>query len=119
MDESHDLRSLTIAPGVIETIIMLAILEVEGIAAVGSKPTAQGVFSSLGKKQVTPGIMIYEDDDQVIVDAHVQVFYGYRLTDIAESVRVAVVNALESQANIDVAAVNVTIDAIQFSGQQL
>ena len=114
MDESNDLDGLTIAPGVIETIIMLAVLEVEGVAAVGSKPPASGVLPTLGKKQATPGITICEEGDRVVVDVCVQVCYGYRLTDIARSVRTAVVNALESQANIEASVVNVTIDAISF-----
>ena len=116
MDESIDIKSLTIAPGVIETIIALAITEVDGVATVGVRPSPGGVIAALGKKHATSGIVIYEDDEQVIVDVHVQVFYGYRLLDIAEQIRSSVTNALKAQANIDAAAVNVTIDAIQFSG---
>ena len=116
MDESIEVKSLTIAPGVIETIVALAVAEVDGVAALGSRTSPGGIISSLGKKHATSGILIYEEDAQVIVDVHVQVFYGYRLLDIAEQIRASVADALEGQANIEVAAVHVTIDAIQFSG---
>ena len=116
METSKDLCSPSIAPGVVETIVALAISEVDGVALVGVKPSPGLLISILGKKRATPGILIYEEDDQIIVDVHIQVFYGYRLGEIAEAVRSAVVDALESQANIEVAAVNVAIDAIQFSG---
>jgi len=116
METNPSSRSLTIAPGVIETIVALSIAQVDGVATVGTKPPPGGIISSRGRRHVTPGILIYEEDDQVVVDAHIQVFYGYRLPDIAAAVRSAVSDALEGQANIQVAAVNVTIDAIQFSG---
>ena len=116
MSENLELRNLTIAPGVVETIVSLAIAEVEGIAAVGVRQSPSGLIAALNKKQAMPGILIYEEDDQVIVDVHVQVFYGYRLAVIVENVRSAVVDAMCSQASIDVSKVNVTIDAIQFSG---
>ena len=116
MDESGAAHHLTIAPGVVETIVSVAVAAVEGVASVGSRQTPSGIISAISKKCVTPGILIYEEDDQVIVDVHVQVFYGYRLPAIAESIRIAVANALESQANVEVALVNVTVDAIQFSG---
>ena len=114
MEANTSSRSFTIAPGVIETIVALAIAQVDGVAVVGTKPMSGGFISSRSRKHVTPGILIYEEDEQVIVDAHVQVLYGYRLPDIAYSIRGAVADALESQANIEVATVNVTIDAIQF-----
>ena len=116
MDENQGLNGLTIAPGVIETIVTLAILEVDGVATVGAKASPSGIFPSFGRKNTPPGILIYSEDDEVIVDAQVQVLYGYRLYDIAEGIRTAVANALQSQANIDVASVNVTIDGIQFAG---
>jgi len=116
MNENLMLRNLTIAPGVIETIVALAIAEVEGVAAVGTKQSPGGLVAALNKKQMLPGILIYEEDDQVVVDAHVQVFYGYRLPDIVESIKLAVVDALQTQASIEVSMVHVTIDAIQFSG---
>jgi len=115
MSDDLKSRSLTIAPGVIETIVALSIAEIEGVAMVGTKQIPSGILFSPGRKGVIPGVEVYEIDDQVVVDAHVQVFYGYRLADIAESIRAAVSDALESQVNIEVSSVNVTIDAIQFS----
>jgi len=108
------LRNLTIAPGVVETIVTLAILEVEGIASVGTRQAPSGFFAALSKKQDIPGVLIYEEDNEVVVDVHIQVFYGYRLPEIVDNVRVAVVAALRTQASIEVSIVNVTIDAIQF-----
>ncbi|MCL1890607.1 MAG: Asp23/Gls24 family envelope stress response protein [Coriobacteriia bacterium] len=116
MEQYAELSGFTIAPGVIETIVGLAASEVEGVAQVGSPQTPGNLIASLSKRHPTPGIFIYGENDQVIVDVHVQVLYGYRLVSIAADIREAVADALESQVSIDVSEVNVTVDGIQFAG---
>ncbi|MDR2493137.1 MAG: Asp23/Gls24 family envelope stress response protein [Coriobacteriales bacterium] len=110
---------LTIGPGVVETIIALAAVKVDGVATVGGRGPAAGASRGLlasifGKRASTSGVAVFENDDKVIVEVCVQVLYGYRLPDIAEGIRLAVADALSSQASMTVDAVNVTIDGIQF-----
>ncbi|MDR2108701.1 MAG: Asp23/Gls24 family envelope stress response protein [Coriobacteriales bacterium] len=109
-------QGLTIAPGVVETIISLAVQQVEGVAGL-STITAEGVLKALRAQRPSPGVLVLaEDDGRLIVDVHLQVFYGYPLPEIAAAVRHAVADALSSQVSIQVSEVNVVIEAIQFAG---
>jgi uncharacterized alkaline shock family protein YloU len=115
MTAIEESKRLTIAPGVVESIISLAVLEVEGVASVAT-PTTDVFMRILGRRRIYPGILVLEEDGQIIVDVHVHAVYGYRLPDVAEAIREAVADALFSQVGTVVSVVNVTIEGIQFPG---
>jgi uncharacterized alkaline shock family protein YloU len=108
-------EGLTIAPGVIETILSLSVAQVDGIAQVGSSRLSRGFISALGKKHPAQGIILLADDDGgITVAVHVQIFYGYRLQEVAEKVRHAVLDTLSGQIGVEVQSVDVYVDGIQF-----
>jgi uncharacterized alkaline shock family protein YloU len=106
---------IIIAPGVVETIVALAVSQVDGVAAVGAK-NPSGIISAIAKKHAVNGVLILEEDGQIAVDLHVSVFYGFKLQEIATHIREAVADALLGQACIEIAVVNITIDGIVFAG---
>ncbi|MDR1082850.1 MAG: Asp23/Gls24 family envelope stress response protein [Coriobacteriales bacterium] len=115
IDEKLMNEGLAIAPGVVETIVSLAVCQVDGVAQVGAPSLSNSFASAFRKWHPAQGILIMADDDeQITVAVHVQVFYGYRLQEVAEGVRGAVVDALYGQVGIEVASVDVFIDGIQF-----
>ncbi|MDR2586972.1 MAG: Asp23/Gls24 family envelope stress response protein [Coriobacteriales bacterium] len=115
MDEKLMDEGLTIAPGVIETIVSLAVAQVDGVARVCAPRLSRGVISALGRKHPAQGILIMADDDeQIIVAVHVHVFYGYRLQEVADKIRLAVADTLSGQVGIDAASVDVYVDGVQF-----
>ena len=105
--------NVTIAPGVIETIIALAVSQVDGVASVGGR-NQSGRFGGNSKKYGVPGVLILEDEGQIKVDLHVQAYYGYRVQELGQKIRAAVADALLSQACISVDSVDVAIDGIAF-----
>jgi len=108
-------EGLTIAPGVVETIISLAVGQIEGVAQVGATGLPSSFKSALKRKQQTHGIIIMADDDnQITVAVHVYIYYGFRLQEVAEQIRFTVFNTLAGQVGIDVARVDVYVDGIQF-----
>ena len=106
---------LTIAPGVVETIVALAVRQIDGVAQVKAPSFSNSLASALNKKLPAQGIIIMADDDgQITVAVHVQIYYGYCLQDVAEKIRLSVVETLEGQVGIEVASVDVFVDGIQF-----
>ena len=105
----------TIAPGVAETIIAVAVSDVDGVANVGNS----GPMSSLtaiysGRLPKTSGIdLVIDDEKSVSVSFPIQIYYGYRLSDVAEKVRKAVVNSLKAQLSLNVNKIDIQIDGIQ------
>lgn len=108
---------MALAPGVVETIVSIAVSEVEGVAQVGSAGAAnRGIRSAFGAKPSTQGIEItVGDDDLLCVSVRMDVYYGYALPDLAAKVREAVADAVASQVGMQVGSVDVYIDGIQFA----
>lgn len=108
-----NLEGMALAPGVLETIISIAVAEVEGVASLG--PASSGIRSMLGGKQSPQGIeVICDEDESLKVAVHVDAYYGTVLPDLAEKIRTAVVDAAAIQVGVEIAAVDVYIDGIQF-----
>ena len=108
-------EGLTIAPGVVETIVSLAVGQIEGVAQVRASGLPNSFMSALNRKQQAHGIIIMADDDkQITVAVHVYIYYGFRLQEVAEKIRRTVFDTLAGQVGIEVARVDVYIDSIQF-----
>ena len=107
---------MAIAPNVVETIVTMAVRDVEGVAGLVSDPT--GGFLSLlsGGKPAAQGVAVdVDENDKLHISLRLEVNSGYVLPDIAANVRKAVADAIAMQVGIDVGAVAVFVDAIKFS----
>ena len=108
-----NVEGMALAPGVVETIVSIAVSEVEGVACVGS---AGGIRAVFGQKPSTQGIEItVNEDDKLAVAVRIEVYYGFVLPEVASSLRQAVADAVASQVGVEVASVDVYIDGIQFA----
>lgn len=106
---------MALAPGVVETIVSIAVGEVEGVASIGPSATS-GLRSVFGSKPSTQGIDITVDDDEKLnISIRVDVYYGYVLPDLAANIRQAISDAVTSQVGIPVGSVDVFIDGMQFA----
>ena len=112
MTDQMNVEGLSIAPGVMETIISVAASEVDGVASLGSFATS-GIRSMLASKP--SGIETkMGDDSKLSVAVHVEVYYGYVLPELAAQLRTAIAEALATQAGVEVSSVDVYIDGLQF-----
>lgn len=106
-------EGMAIAPGVMETIVILAVREVPGVASVGAAPS--GIRSLLAFKQSTQGVNVsVNDDDTVAVEVTLRVQSGHSLEEIAKAVRRAVADAVLTQVGLVVSRVDITVNGIQF-----
>lgn len=111
-----NLEGMAIAPGVVETIVSIAVREVEGVAAVGSAATKGNLRSMLGGKPSTQGIELEVDEGSKLkVATHVDVYFGQVLPEVADRVRTAIADAVASQVGVEVSSVDVYVDGIQFA----
>lgn len=115
MSNELNVDGMSLAPGVVETIISIAANEVEGVASVGSYATS-GLRSMLASKPSTAGIETTTDENgKLLVTLHVEVYHGHVLPDLAASLRQAVADALLVQVGVEVASVDIYVDGIQFA----
>ncbi len=104
-----------ISESVVETIIELAVTEVEGIAAVGGDTSLNAMLKGLFalSPELDPLVIEVNDDGALYVGVHIEVFYGYSLPEVATNVRAAVAVAIESQLGAQVDAVDVFVDSLR------
>lgn len=115
MSTEVSVEGMSLAPGVVETIISLAAKDVEGVASVGTGG-ASGLLSALAQKPSTAGVeTMLDDDGKLVVSLHVEVCYGQVLPELAANLREAISDALLMQAGVEVSAVDIYIDGIQFA----
>lgn len=104
--------AVMISEDVIATIVANAVSEVDGIVGLSVKPGAD-IADMIGKKNWGRGLkVVICENDELQIDCNVNVGYGQSVVIVAKAVQQAVTSALESTANVKVAAVNVNICGI-------
>lgn len=105
-------NGMDIAPDVLDTIVALALNDVEGIASVG---VASSKIRSFFSKQEVQGVTVSQVSDSAIdVSVVLTVFDGYSLNKIASDARKAIADAILSQAGYTVNRVDIHVDGILF-----
>ncbi|MBQ7070861.1 MAG: Asp23/Gls24 family envelope stress response protein [Ruminococcus sp.] len=79
---------------------------VSGMNVYGAK---QGVSAMLNKNDNT-GVIIRQEDDEIVVDLHITVTYGLNVGAVVDSIIHKVNYVLTDQAGVDVKSVNVFVD---------
>ncbi|ANE22382.1 MAG: Asp23/Gls24 family envelope stress response protein [Eggerthellaceae bacterium] len=110
-----NIEGMALAEGVVETIIAIALKDVEGVASVGAPSTTSGLLSAIQQKPSTQGIEVQATEAGTIsVSVRVEVYFGQVLPELANRIRVAVADAVNTQVGINVSNVDVFIDGIRF-----
>lgn len=113
MTNEQHMDNMTLAPGVVDTIISIAASEQDGVASIGTP--AGGFLARIVNRPTTSGIQTrYDADGRIEIVLHVVVEYGHVLPELAGNLRQAVADALLVQAGVEVASIDVFIDGIQF-----
>jgi len=109
------LEGLSVAPGVLDTIVTMAAEAVEGVASLGA-PGLAGLVQKSARKGAARAVDVCVDEDGKLTAAiHLQVIYGHKLKDVANAVQNSVADAVQSQVGVQIAAVDVFVDGIVFS----
>lgn len=116
MTEAQGPDNMTLAPGVVDTIISIAASEVEGVSSIGTP--AGGILARIVNKPSTSGIQTrFDDEGKLEIVLHIVVEYGYVLPELADKLRQAVSDALLVQIGVEVASIDVFIDGMTFEGK--
>lgn len=105
------LEGVDVAPGVLDTIVVLAAEGVDGVACVEATGLAGLMAKSGSKGSVEVGM---EEGGAYDVTLHLSVEHGKPIRTIAAEVQEAVADALLSQTGVPAPTVNVFVDAIVF-----
>lgn len=105
--------SMSLAPGVVDTIISITANGLDGVSSIGTP--AGGFFARLAKRPSTSGIDTkMNDDGKLEITLHLIAKYGFSLTDLAVALREAISEALIVQVGVEVERIDIYVDGIAF-----
>lgn len=110
------INDMAIAPSVVETVVSKAVLGVAGVSKLVA-PVANGIKGIFGSKQTAAQAVAcaVDENNQLRVAVRIEAVYGTPLPELADQVRTAVADAIESQIGLPVGSVDVYVDAMQFN----
>ncbi|MDY0088558.1 MAG: Asp23/Gls24 family envelope stress response protein [Coriobacteriia bacterium] len=111
MSDEITLEGMKIVPSVLDTIVTMAIEDVEGVARSSSGQGLGGLVNRAAGKAVDFALA---EDGRLAISVHIMAIYGTPLKELGTSVKEAVSDAIRSQVGAEVASVDVFIDSIEF-----
>ncbi|MCL2324310.1 MAG: Asp23/Gls24 family envelope stress response protein [Actinomycetia bacterium] len=97
-------EGLSIAPGVLDTMVRLAVEQVKGVAGLGV---------GVRKTALARAVMIEADEEgRLAVAVHVQAWLGEQLRDLGLEIQAAIADALKSQLGVVAERIDVYIDGL-------
>ena len=114
MADEVRIQGLTIAASVIEKVVEMAADSVDSIAGVVLASPVSGFMSSVLGKEPQPFATVSEDGSSLMLSVHVSVYYGHKLTEVADTLRQVIADAVAVQVGVSVSQIDIYIDNITF-----
>ncbi len=105
--------SLLIDDQVIATIAGVSAMECYGIVGMASKNATEGFFELVKKEQLTRGIKVNVKENKVILDLHVIVQFGVKVSVVAENIISKVKYNVENFTGLEVEKVNIYVQGVR------
>lgn len=115
MSEEITLDGIGVAPGVLETIAMVAAEGVDGVAC--TMGTAGGLAGLVQKGSARGVVVQIAEDGALVASVRISANYGRPLREIAGDVQRAVTDALLTHTGQTVESVDVFVDGVLFPEQ--
>ena len=115
--EIEDVGQVQIADEVIAVIAGLAATEVEGVSKMSGNITNE-IVSKLGMKNLSKGVKVTIDGEQVSIVLNLILNYGVSIPKTSQEVQEKVKAAIENMTGLSVTDVNIRIAGIQMEDEQ-
>ena len=114
VDTNRSLGKINISPEAISVIAGATAMECFGVVGMSSRSLQDGIAELfLGRENLTKGIEVRINEEQVILDLYVVVEYGTRINEVAHNVIENVKYAIEDQLGLSVLQVNVNVMGVR------
>ncbi len=114
--KSDQLGEVKIADEVVAIVAGLAATEVEGVSSMAGNITNE-IVSKLGMRNLSKGIQIEVENDEIKVSVAINIAYGYNIPEVSAKVQDKIASAIENMTGLHVAEVNVRIASVDMNGQ--
>lgn len=115
MHEDLPIGKIEVSPRAIASIASDAVLRCYGVVGMAPSTITNGLAEILRVESANRGVEVTVAEDQVIIDLHVVVEYGVRISEVAHNIAESVKFAVERALGMPVAEVNVHIQGLRIS----
>lgn len=110
----QQLGTINISPNTIAMVAGVATMQCFGVVGMASRNLQEGISELLtGKDNLTKGIEVVIDEEQVHLDLYIIVEYGVRIQEVARNVIENVRYAIENQLGLKILKVNIIIQSVR------
>ena len=111
LKEDDSIGAVQIADDVVAMIASLATTEIEGVSAMAGNVTNE-LMSKVGMKNLTKGVKVDVQENNVTVDLAVTMEYGYNIPATCQKVQQKVKAAIENMTGLTCTDVNIRIAGV-------
>jgi uncharacterized alkaline shock family protein YloU len=109
------LGRIEVSPHAISGIAGLAVLESYGVVGMAPKDSREVVAALLPTANFRRGVEARFSNGQVVIDLHVIIEYGTRISEVAQGIKNRVKYVVERDTGLTVARVNVHVQGLRVS----
>lgn len=117
LKEEANVGVVQIADDVVAMIASLATTEVEGVSAMAGNITNE-LMSKVGMKNLTKGVKVDVQENNVVIDLAVTMEYGYNIPATCQKVQAKVKTAVENMTGLNCTDVNIRIAGINMKNEK-
>ena len=110
-----DLGRVIISEELIATLAGVAAVECFGLVGMSSRKLKDGIAELLGRDNLSRGVEVNLEDDQLSVTLNIIVSYGTKIPEVATNVMEKVKYTLEKLTGLTVTEVNVHVQGVRVS----
>ena len=117
LEDLGGVGQVRIADEVVTVIAGLAATEVDGVASMAGNITYD-LVSKLGVKNLSKGVKVNIEDNNVYVDLNLNIEYGKNLVDTCKAVQERVKTTIENMTGMNVPEVNIHIAGVDMEEEK-
>ncbi len=102
-----------ISDEVVATIAGLATTECYGLVGMGVKNAKDGIVELLKRDNLSKGVKIISEDDQIVIDLYIIVEFGTRISTVADNIISKVKYTMETMTGLKVKRVNINVQGVR------
>ncbi len=105
---------LTVSDDVIAVTAAMTAARVRGVSSLVGGITDSITKNILKMKNVTQGVKVSHEDDSLVIDIFLNVYYGYRIPQVAWEIQETIRKEVKNMTGEDAGAVNIHVQGVVF-----
>ena len=112
---SEELRDeILVSDDVIAVTAAMTAARVRGVSSLVGGITGSITKNILKMKNVTQGVKVSHEDDSLVIDIFLNVYYGYRIPQVAWEIQETIRKEVKTMTGEDAGAVNIHVQGVVF-----